>query len=263
VTASTFTGFPARAKSTAIPYVFFTDVLPQLAGDGPALTVVLCALHCISKRQGFPRYITESDVASEPAVAALEGGLQQSKLQNNFPGPGVATEAELPNELRRAPARPAAFGLARAVELGILLPLDVEQGGARHTLYFLNTTADRRALEAVRSGAVDIGVIAREQPVPPAVRSSIFALYESLIGTMSPLIADELAEAERLYPAEWLEAAFREAAAQNARSWRYVSRILERWAIEGPDHATTERSAADDRYFRGKYGQILKQRLKG
>jgi DnaD/phage-associated family protein len=95
------------------------------------------------------------------------------------------------------------------------------------------------------------------------VRSSIFALYESLIGTMSPLIADELAEAERLYPAEWLEAAFREAAAQNARSWRYVSRILERWAIEGPDHATTERSAADDRYFRGKYGQILKQRLKG
>ena len=94
-------------------------------------------------------------------------------------------------------------------------------------------------------------------------RSGIFSLYESLVGTLSPLIADELTEAERLYPAEWLEAAFREAAAQNARSWRYVSRILERWAIEGPNHATTERSSdTDDRYFRGKYGRILKERLK-
>ena len=95
----------------------------------------------------------------------------------------------------------------------------------------------------------------------PARRTTIFALYESHIGTISPMIADELTEAERLYPAEWLEAAFREAAAQNARSWRYISRILERWAREGPDHATTERGAADDRYFRGKYGRILKQRL--
>ena len=264
MTSPTFTGFPARAKSTAIPDVFFNDLLPQLAGDGPALTVVLCALHCISKRQGFPRYITETDVASEPAVAALEPEGRGSKLPNELLDPDAAREAKLPNELRRVPAGAVPHGLARSVALGILLPLGVEQGGGRHTLYFLNTPADRRALEAVRSGAVDIGVIAREQPASPAARSSIFALYESLIGTMSPLIADELAEAARLYPAEWLEAAFREAAAQNARSWRYVSRILERWAIEGPDHATTERSAAgDERYFRGKYGRILKQRLKG
>lgn len=241
-----FTGFPARAKSTAIPNVFFTDLLPHLAGDPVALTVTLAALHAISKRQGFPRYITEGDIASEPAVGALGGG---------------ADRAELPNELLRAPAAPVTIGLARAVELHILLPLDVEQAGERYTLYFLNTPSDRRGLEAVRSGAVDIGVIAREQPPAPA-RSNIFVLYESLIGTISPLIAGELAEAERLYPADWLEAAFREAAAQNARSWRYVSRILERWAIEGPDHETTERSAAGDRYFRGKYGSILKQRLK-
>ncbi len=101
-----------------------------------------------------------------------------------------------------------------------------------------------------------------EMPAATPARSSVFALYESLVGTISPLIADELAEAERLYPAEWLEAAFREAAAQNARSWRYVSRILERWAVEGPDHAKTERDpAAEERYFRGKYGRILRQRL--
>jgi DnaD/phage-associated family protein len=93
------------------------------------------------------------------------------------------------------------------------------------------------------------------------LRTTIFALYETHIGTISPLIADELTEAERLYPADWLESAFREAASQNARSWRYITRILERWAREGPDHATTQRGAADDRYFRGKYGRILKERL--
>jgi hypothetical protein len=66
-----------------------------------------------------------------------------------------------------------------------------------------------------------------------------------------------------LYPAEWLEAAFREAAAQNARSWRYVSRILERWAIEGRSHAKVRGdTSADERYFRGKYGQVLRKRLR-
>ena len=114
-------------------------------------------------------------------------------------------------------------------------------------------------------GAVDLGRDSRAASRRRARRApGIFALYESLVGTLAPLIADELTEAERLYPAEWLEAAFREAAAQNARSWRYVSRILERWAIEGRDHATTERRSCrrTSRYFRGKYGRILKQRLK-
>ena len=90
------------------------------------------------------------------------------------------------------------------------------------------------------------------------------AITRDLLGGISPLVADELAEVERQYPPEWLEAAFREAAAQNARSWRYVSRILERWAVEGPDYAKTARDPAEggDRYFSGKYGRILKQRLK-
>ncbi|MCY4654127.1 MAG: DnaD domain protein, partial [Dehalococcoidia bacterium] len=64
-------------------------------------------------------------------------------------------------------------------------------------------------------------------------RPNIFALYESNIGMLSPMIADELKEAETLYPVEWIEDAFREAVAQNARSWRYIVRILESWEREG------------------------------
>jgi DnaD/phage-associated family protein len=241
-------GFPARPEATAIPNVFFTDLLPHLTGQGE-LAVVLCALHAVAQKRGFPRYLTREDLERQPGVSSLRQTGRESRQA-------------LSGERR---AEDSAFdlidaALRRAVELNILMPLALEQGGERVQLYFLNTPADRRAYETVRSGHIDLGRIVRDATVPTR-RTTVFALYESHVGTISPMVAEELAEAERLYPPEWLEAAFREAAAQNARSWRYISRILERWAREGPDHATTERGAAEDRYFRGKYGRILKQRL--
>jgi DnaD/phage-associated family protein len=222
-----FAGFPA---------VFFSDLLPRLAGDAVALGVTLYAFKALQSKRGTPRYVTADELAADPALAQY--------LANAGADDGVE------------------HGLRRAAELGVLLPLALDADGRRVELYFLNSAADRRGIEIVRAGGIDVGRVI-EMPAAKSERSGVFALYESLVGTISPLIADELAEAERLYPAEWLEAAFREAAAQNARSWRYVSRILERWAIEGPDHAKTERDpAAEEHYFSGKYGRILRQRFK-
>jgi DnaD/phage-associated family protein len=234
----TFAGFPARPQATAIPNVFFSDVLPRLAGDSVAVGVTLYALHVLARKKGYPRYLTVSELAAEPGLASY-----------------MATT--------NAAAAAIDAGLARAVELGVFVTITVERDGVADAQFFLNAPADRRALEAVRAGAIAIGRVVEPDPAI-AARSSIFSLYESLIGGISPLVADELAEAERQYPHEWLEAAIREAAAQNSRSWRYVSRILERWAVEGPDYAKTSRDPAEggDRYFSGKYGRILKQRLK-
>jgi DnaD/phage-associated family protein len=235
----TFAGFPSRAQSTAIPNVFFTDVLPRLADDSAAVGVVLYAFKVLQSKRGTPRYVTADELRGDASLTSFL----------------AAT---------REPAENVERGLARAVEAGVLLPLSIENEERRVKLYFLNTPADRRGMEAVRTGAVDLGRVVEPAPVADAAPPGIFALYESLAGTLGPGIAEELTEAERLYPAEWLEAAFREAAAQNVRSWRYVSRILERWVSEGRDHAKTERdSAGDERYFRGKYGRILKQRLEG
>jgi DnaD/phage-associated family protein len=64
-------------------------------------------------------------------------------------------------------------------------------------------------------------------------RPNIFVLYEQNIGLLTPIIADDLREAEKLYAADWIADAFREAVAQNKRTWRYVQRVLERWAKEG------------------------------
>jgi DnaD/phage-associated family protein len=234
----TFAGFPARPQSTAIPNVFFSDVLPRLT-DPVALGIALFAFCALARKKGYPRYVSADDIVAEPGLPAF-----------------------LRAAGRDADAAAVSAGLARSVELGTLLALSVERDGARRELYFLNSPADRRGMEAVRSGAIDLGRVAPAPASPAPERPGVFALYESLIGTLSPLVVDELTEAEKLYPAAWIESAFREAAAQNARSWRYVSRILERWAIEGPDHATAERDpAGEGRYLGGKYGRILKQRI--
>ena len=233
-----FTGFPVRVQATPIPNVFFSDLLPRLAHDAVALGVTLYAFNALHRKKGFPRYLTAADLISEPALLSYLMNLDIDE-------------------------RGIDHGLREAAEIGILLSLSVERGGEHIDLYFLNTPADRRGLEAARAGSIDLGRVAAREALPASMaRSNVFALYEQLVGTLSPLVSEELSEAERLYPQEWLERAFREAAAQNVRSWRYVSRILERWSIEGADHEKVDRDpAGDEQYFSGKYGRILKQRL--
>jgi DnaD/phage-associated family protein len=85
-----------------------------------------------------------------------------------------------------------------------------------------------------------------EEPLPPAegtAAPNIFTLYEENIGTITPLMADHLQEAEERYPADWIREAFREAVELNKRNWRYIAAILRRWEAEGRDHEEPERDA--------------------
>ena len=91
---------------------------------------------------------------------------------------------------------------------------------------------------------------------------NIFALYEQNIGMIGPMIAEELKEAEKTYPPQWIEEAFKEAVALNKRSWRYIARILERWASEGKDSGEHKRSTKKidpDKYIKGRYGHLVKR----
>jgi DNA replication protein len=91
---------------------------------------------------------------------------------------------------------------------------------------------------------------------------NIFALYEQNIGLITPIIAEELKEAERIYPPGWIEDAFKEAVALNKRSWRYIARILERWGTEGKDSGEYRRRVKEidpDKYIKGKYGHLVKR----
>ena len=91
---------------------------------------------------------------------------------------------------------------------------------------------------------------------------NIFALYEQNIGIITPMIAEELKEADKLYPPQWIEEAFKEAVTLNKRSWKYITRILERWASEGKDsgeHRRDIKKDGPDKYIKGRYGHLVKR----
>ena len=91
---------------------------------------------------------------------------------------------------------------------------------------------------------------------------NIFALYEQNIGMITPMIAEELKEAEKLYPPQWIKEACKEAVTLNKRSWKYIVRILERWASEGKDsgeHRRDIKKDGPDKYIKGKYGHLVKR----
>ena len=93
-------------------------------------------------------------------------------------------------------------------------------------------------------------------------KANIFAIYEQNIGMITPMIAEELKEAEKIYPPQWIEEAFKEAVTLNKRSWKYIARILERWASEGKDSGEYKRDIkknGPDKYIKGKYGHLVKR----
>lgn len=68
---------------------------------------------------------------------------------------------------------------------------------------------------------------------------NIFKLYEHTVGILTPMMADELRQAEKDYPAEWLPEAFLKAEKANVRKWNYILAILKKWKTEGrgaPQH---------------------------
>jgi DnaD/phage-associated family protein len=55
------------------------------------------------------------------------------------------------------------------------------------------------------------------------------------------MIAEELRDAEETYSAQWIEDAVRIAVENNARSWRYIIAILEKWQVKGRDEQKDRR----------------------
>jgi DNA replication protein len=110
--------------------------------------------------------------------------------------------------------------LTAAVTRGVLLAQ-----GAR---YLLNSPENRRSagIAAPAPAPAPAGRALEEQP-------TVYGLYEANIGPLTPLVAEQLRAAEDEYTTERVEAAIREAVAANARNWRYIAAILQRWASEG------------------------------
>ncbi len=246
--AGRFGGYPAGAARTPLPNVFFTELLSRLASRPVDLVVALYAFFAIGRRRGSPRYVARAQlVADETLRVAVAAALHTGSWDAD------AVERELTAALD---------GLSRD---GLLLRLDID--GGRDAAYFLPTPVDRRAMERVRAaGFPERDPFSGRRAAPPAERdpaakADIVAWYEGAIGTVPPVLVEELREAEAVYPADWIEDAFREAARLNHRSWLYVRRILERWDEEGRDeNAKVERDSVSEqrrRFVEGRWRDLV------
>lgn len=154
-----------------------------------------------------------------------------------------------------------ALGVAEAVARGTLLRSgDDGDVQAPEAVLFINDELGRQAFS--RSAQGESARYATEDA--PAVgaatdsRPNIFGLYEENIGPLTPLLAEELKEAEKTYQLSWIEEAFKEAVALNHRNWRYIARILERWAAEGKSNGEPGRrsQASDPKEYLRRYGRL-------
>jgi DnaD/phage-associated family protein len=134
--------------------------------------------------------------------------------------------------------------LKSAVDHGALLHSTLNINGKGEDVYFINRESSRKQAEKGE------------------IKHNIFALYEQNIGIITPMIAEELKEAEEFYPPQWIDEAFKEAVMVNKRNWKYIARILERWASEGKDSGEYRRSikkGGPDKYIKGKYGHLVQR----
>lgn len=223
----TFSGFPSgKVHIIGLPASVFADLVP-LIDDLGELKLTLHVLWRLRQQRGQMRYVCFDDLARDDVLL--------SSLRE-VPGHQGATST-----LRSA--------LRRAVERGTLLLVEPPTGAETGALYFANTPKGRAAVKAISRGAWPEEVETHERP-------NIFTLYEQNIGLLTPLIAEELREAEQIYPTSWIEEAFREAVNMNKRSWKYIQAILERWSTEGKDEDQGRQPTEADRrrYLEWKHG---------
>jgi DnaD/phage-associated family protein len=230
-----FEGFPeGKLNFTALPNPFFDQLLPTIDHLGE-LKVTLYAFWRLNRMEGAFRYLRRANFAED---ARFLGGLAED---------GESAELALDE------------ALARCVQRGTFLQASLPLEGGEESYYFLNTPKGRAAVQAIQRGEWRHS---GQQEAPLELdqdRPNIFRLYEENIGPLTPLIAEQLREAEEAYPVVWIEDAVRIAVENNARRWSYVAAILNRWQEGGRDERTDRRDTEKDRrrYIEGEYSDII------
>jgi DNA replication protein len=242
--ARAFPGFPDRMELVPIPGAVLGTLLLEI--DNLAeLKTLLYVLRLLHDQPRNPRFVRRSHMLADAGLlAAVSVGAEKDGL----------AAADLLSE-----------ALSRMERRGTVLAVSVLDGAADDTCYLLNTPANEKIVQRVLTGERTLGDLGPtpvpQEPAQPKSRVNIYELYEQNIGLLTPLLAEELADALTLYPVDWIEDAFREAVAHNKRNWRYVQRILEGWDSRGRgDRGTTwrrpEAPKSPGGYLETRYGRL-------
>jgi len=192
-----FSGFPqGKLDVTPLPNLFFSELLPAIA-DTAELKVTLHIFWLTAHHRAASVHI--DDLRADRTL------MQSLKTIDDTPADALK------------------HGLGLATERGTLL--------SSGKLYFLNSDKGRRAFEKMQ--AEESPRRATRESAEITERPNIFVLYEKNIGLLTPILAEELREAEKNYSPEWIADALKIAVDNNKRSWSYIRKILERWTTEG------------------------------
>ena len=231
-TGGKFSGFQKSTLYTPVPNALFGPLLEQIQ-DLAELKVTLRGLWLLHRKRNQPHLVHLGEFLSDTA------------LLRGLKGSGDAKQ-----EIRR--------GLALAVARGTFLFHGSGGEEGDEAVYLLNTDSGRAALALMRQDAntpqrrAGTDSLAPDELYDqrsdelPEEKPGIFALYEDNVGVLSPLISQELMEAEDRYPQAWIFQAFKIAVSENKRSWRYIAGILRRWAAEGKDDGKPGRNPETD-----------------
>lgn len=227
-----FAGF-STDKLVGLPPELFSEVLPAITLPSE-LKVTLHIFYKLSRQRGAPRRVSWDDLLADRVLRRSLRAV--SKL--------------------RPPEDLLAEGLDAAVRRATLLHLTLPADGRVNNWYLVNTPANRAWAEQM---ALAQAVLTPNGEV--IERPSLLGLYEQNIGLITPMLVDELREAEESYPREWIEEAMREAVRANARSWRYIRKVLERWATNGRQDAAhhAERPIDIEKYTGGQFGGLFRR----
>ncbi len=236
-----FSGFPAKMQFTPIPNLFFSSLLPQIS-DIAELKTTLHIFWSLYGKRGYPRFTTYRELLSNKSLmSSLRGG-------------------------EKPPDEVLGDALEMAVNRGTILHMAIDRDGAPEDVYFLNTESDRQVMAKIQNGELALTGLKAGGRAYPDVETEpqpdIFTLYEQNIGMLTPMIAEELKEAEKLYPEAWIRDAIKEAVNQNIRKKSYILAILERWSAEGKKDGTYWRDSKKtdpDKYIKGKYGHMVRR----
>jgi DNA replication protein len=224
-----FAGFPeGPVRMTPVPETFFAELLTPIDHLGE-LKVTLYALWRLSQQDGPIRFLPLSELTADGELLSALGA-------SGKPGEQALRDA-----------------LERAVARGTLVAVRAEESG--EVCYFLNSPRGKAAAEGLAAGRW------KPEGVPHAARRverpNIFSMYEQNIGMLTPMIAEILRDAEKEYPAGWIEEAMRIAVEHNARSWKYIAAVLERWKKEGRGEKKTSAEEERRRYIEGEYADFI------
>ena len=215
-----FQGFIKGVRYIPVPAPVFGELLQEIQ-DITELKIILRIIRLLHNKKGLERYVSVDELLADRVLSIGLGSMDLNNRKTNI-----------------------IQSLESSTKRKILIKINRKDIGT--SAYFLNTEFERQSMKKMP----DLEHQSDFEPWETGEdRPNIYSLYEQNIGILTPIVAEKIGEAEQKYPVEWIEEAIAEAVSLNSRNWRYISRILERWEIEGKQNGESRKHTGKARYI--------------